>query len=116
MKSLYKILADVNTQSKRYFDNILFYAQRIKNLIKQALPDARLLIFGSVIRNDFKPGSDIDILVISSQIPKGLFAQAEIKLKIKDEFPDAPFEIHLITPEEYENWYKKFIKDGFKEI
>ncbi|MCD6521729.1 DNA polymerase subunit beta, partial [Candidatus Calescamantes bacterium] len=62
------------------------------------------------------PDSDIDILIISSEIPEGIFSQAEIKLEIKNKFPDAPFELHLITPEEYQNWYKKFIKNEFKEV
>jgi len=34
-------------------------------------------------------------------------------LKIKEEFTDAPFEVHLASPDEYKNWYKKFIKEDY---
>lgn len=116
MKSLYKIIADTNKRAEKYFHNSLFYAKEIKNMLQKSLPDVKVLIFGSAMRGDYQVSSDIDILVISSGIPKNLFTQAEIKLKIKNQFPDAPFEIHLITPKEYKNWYKRFIKDEFKEV
>ncbi len=116
MPSLYKIIAERNRQSEKYFHNTGTYVRVIKNMLQKRLPDIRVLIFGSVVRSDYQPGSDIDILVISSAIPQGLFAQAEMKLQIKNQFPDAPFEIHLVSPQEYENWYKKFIKDEFVEV
>jgi len=115
-QSLYKIMAERNKQAEKYFHNSLFYAKEIKNMLQKSFPDVRVLIFGSAMRGDYQPNSDIDILVISSAIPKELFTQAEIKLKIKNQFPDAPFEMHLITPKEYGNWYKKFIKDEFREV
>ncbi|MFN3966821.1 MAG: nucleotidyltransferase domain-containing protein [Endomicrobiia bacterium] len=113
MKSLYKLLAEQNKKSQEYIQNYIFYSKEIKMLIKDLLPDAKILVFGSVIKGTYRINSDIDILVISSKIPKGLFEQGEIKLKIKEKFPDAPFEIHLVTPYEYENWYKKFIKEDY---
>ena len=36
-----------------------------------------------------------------------------IALKI---FPFSPFQIHLASPEEYQNWYQKFIKEDFEKI
>ncbi len=116
MKSLYKIIADKNKQAERYFHNTLFYVKEIKNMLQESLSDVKVLIFGSVVRGNYKPNSDIDILVISSLMPEGPFAQAEFKLRIKEQFPDAPFEIHLITPAEYNSWYKNFIKDEFIEV
>jgi len=116
MKSLFKILAETNRESEKYFQNTLFYAKEMKKSLQNIFPDVRILIFGSAINGNRKPGSDIDILVISSKIPEGLFEQSAIKIKIKSQFPDAPFEIHLATPHDYENWYKNFIKNGFKKV
>lgn len=116
MKSLYKILAIENQKSRKYFQDYIFYAKEIKKIVKKILVDAKILIFGSVVRQDLHPDSDIDILIISSKIPDDLFEQAEIKIKIKNEFPDAPFEFHLVTPQQYEYWYKHFIKNDYIEI
>ncbi len=115
MLNFYKIIAKKNKNAEKYFSDTVFYAREIKKLFQKDFPDVRIILFGSSVRGDYLPDSDIDILFISSKIPKDLFAQAEIKIRIKEFFPDAPFEIHLITPQEYENWYRNFIKGAFKE-
>ena len=89
-------MADINKQQEKYFQNPLFYGKKIKSIVQKRFSDVRILIFGSAARGAHRPGSDIDILIISSAIPQDLFAQAKIKLEVKDKFPDAPFEIHLI--------------------
>ena len=109
-------MAELNKSAAKYFHNCLLYARRIKGMLAKDFPDIRVLVFGSAARGDYGPGSDIDILIISSKVPKDIAHQAAIKVKIKKKFPDAPFEIHLASIEEYENWYKKFIKDDFKEV
>ena len=116
MKHLYKILCEENQKAAKYFQNYLFYAKEIKKMAKEMLPDAKLFIFGSLLQQESAPGSDIDILIISSQIPTDLFAQAKIKVSIKTKFPDSPFELHLVTSQQYENWYKGFIKKNYPEI
>ncbi len=47
---------------------------------------------------------------------KVLFEQAKIKVMIKNKFKRVPFEIYLATKQEYENWYKNFIKENFIEV
>lgn len=43
--------------------------------------------------------------------------RSKIKAEIKSVLPlFNPFQIHLATKKEYENWYKNFIKDDFIEI
>lgn len=116
MKSLYRILAEENQKSQEYLQNHIFYGREIKKIIKDFFEDAKVLIFGSAVKGNYSPDSDIDILVISSGIPQDLFEQAKIKVKIKEKFPDAPFEIHLVTPQQYENWYKRFIKKDYIEV
>lgn len=116
MKSLYKILSEENQKARVYFENYAFYAKEIKKTAKKFFTDAKVLIFGSAIRQDYRPDSDIDILIISREIPENLFEQAKIKVKITSLFPDAPLEFHLITPRQYKNWYKGFIKKDYIEV
>ena len=116
MKSLYKILTEENQKAREYFENYIAHARKIKEIARKILTDASVLVFGSAVQQEYSPGSDIDILIISSEIPSDLFSQAALKVKIKEKFPGAPFEIHLVTPEEYENWYKNFIKKDYVEV
>lgn len=116
MKSLYKTMADINKRAEKYFLNIQSYAKDIKDMLQERFPDIRVLIFGSAIRGDYHPGSDIDIIIISSQMPQELFAQGKIKLEIKERFPDSPFELHLITSEQFDSWYQKFLKNEYIEV
>lgn len=116
MRSLYRILSEENQKSQRYFRNYIFYAKEIKKILKQFFPEVRVIIFGSVVKGEYKPDSDIDILIISPDIPDSLFKQAEIKNKIEKQFPFAPFQFHFATPEEFKNWYTKFIKDDYIEV
>jgi predicted nucleotidyltransferase len=116
MKSLYKIIAERNRRAERFFHNPLLYAKEIKNILQSNFSDIKVIIFGSAVKGDYKPWSDIDILIISALIPDDIFIKAEIKAKIEERFLDAPFELHIVTPQEYEGWYKKFIKDEFVEV
>ncbi|RUM89655.1 MAG: hypothetical protein DSZ24_00635 [Thermodesulfatator sp.] len=98
---------------EKYFRNPVFYARILKELARKEFGEARVYLFGSVARGEALPGvSDIDLLVVTPKAPekitqKGLFID-RFHRKIGDLF--TPFEIHIVTPEEFENWYSKFIK------
>jgi len=109
-------MAEINQQAEKYLRNPLPYARKMKRWLKRNFPEVRVLIFGSAARGDYQPDSDIDILVISPDMPGDLLSQAKIKVGLKKKFPEAPFQIHLATPEEYENWYRNFIKQDFHEV
>jgi predicted nucleotidyltransferase len=113
---LYKSLADKYKKRQKYFQNYLAYAKKIKIRAQETLTDVRILVFGSIIKGNYSPNSDIDILIISEQAPEKSFDQTKIKHEILKEFEDPPFEIHLVSPRQYENWYKNFIKEDFIEI
>ncbi len=103
----------------KYFKNYKKVCRKIKEIAKKVLSDKHLkvLAFGSVVRKNFGPLSDLDVLIISKKVKMSVEELAKIRLKIKEEIKDyfAPLDIHLVTPEIYENWYKKFI-DVFEEI
>jgi len=75
----------------------------IAEAIREVLPDARIYVFGSAARGDITGASDVDILVISSRIPKRALERAKIKVRIEEiaNLPYYhPFEFHLVTREE----------------
>jgi uncharacterized protein len=48
---------------------------------------AELSLFGSVLREDFGPDSDVDVLVrFAPEAPWSLFELAEMKLELEDHF------------------------------
>ncbi len=73
-----------------------------------------MLIFGSIIKKCWTPNSDIDVLIVSEKTPKNFEDIVRSKLKIKKSVClFSPFQIHLATPKEYNEWYKKFIKKDY---
>ncbi|ABN69778.1 DNA polymerase, beta domain protein region [Staphylothermus marinus F1] len=81
-------------------------AEEVKKIIKKIDPEAKIYVFGSVVRGKFTGASDIDILVITYKIDK----KYDIMVNVYREI-DAPIELHIVTQEMYERWYKKFINE-----
>jgi len=101
---------------KEYFDNLEYYLKIIKQRVKELLPDAKVYLFGSVVTGDYHPAlSDIDIAIVSENIPEKAIERARIRIKLLEDLDYHPFEIHLLTPKEWE-FYKNFVKDNYKEI
>ena len=100
----------VYEKCKEYFDNGRLYAKRIKEIAREALGEAEVYVFGSILRGEAHPMlSDVDILIVSRNAPSDNDERARIMARIKREIGELnPFEIHMATPREYE-WYKRFI-------
>ncbi|MGA1975969.1 MAG: nucleotidyltransferase domain-containing protein [Conexivisphaerales archaeon] len=81
-------------------------AKAVKGLAKAVDPDSKVYVFGSAVRGDFTASSDIDILIVSER--KEL--EDEMKLSIYRKV-DAPIEVHFSTPQLFEGWYRRFIRD-----
>ena len=116
MKNLYSQLAKVNEQRKKYFKDPLFYGKKLKKGVERSFPEARVFLFGSVIKREDKPDSDFDVLIVTKKDPDDIFEQAKAKIKILKPFPHHPFELHLITPEQFKKWYQRFIKNDYQEV
>ncbi len=118
MITLVDIKRDIVERKEKYFRNYLYWCKKIKNkAIKVLGKDVKVLVFGSIVKGNWTPNSDIDVLIISKNLNKNWFKNTPIKLKIKKAVGlFSPFQIHLATPEEYENWYKKFIKKDYIEV
>jgi predicted nucleotidyltransferase len=118
MKSLTLINKKIWEEEIEYFKNYLYWGKKIKEMARRLLgKDVKVLIFGSVVKGKWGPNSDIDVLIISNKLSKNWIKNRLIRTKIKKEIgPFSPFQIHLATPEEYKNWYRKFIKKDYLEI
>lgn len=93
----------------------MVYLGRIKEVCKSVDPNCKTILFGSYVRGTTRPDSDIDVLLIT-ELAKDPWTRAKLYTKIFENLdPEHPFEIHIVTPEEYEKWYKKFI-DVYTEV
>jgi len=85
-------------------------------VVKRFLPDASVYVFGSVARGDWSADSDIDVLIISGSVPEDEWERAKIAVAVKEALGSpAVVELHFATPEQYREWYAKFI-DVFVEV
>ncbi len=115
-KSHFEILKEIFEERKKYFENAEKFCKEIKKEAQKNLGEVKLYLFGSVAKGKWGPDSDIDVLVVSNDLPRDWEERRKLRTKLKSKFPFAPFQIHLATFEEFEQWYKKFIKEDLKEI
>jgi len=99
---------------KKYFKNLEKYLKEIKKIVLEKVPDAKIYLFGSVLRENYSIGlSDIDIAIVSER-----FKDRNLKLEIfgmlLKKYFDSPFEFHILTKEQWE-FYKRFVKE-YREI
>ncbi len=112
---------DLLVERKKVRDNYLGKIDYYLNLIKRRAikllgKDTKVLLFGSYLSGNFGPNSDVDILIIYK---KKINPQdkSKIILRLLKGFKTYhPFEIHLANQEEFENWYKNFLKENYREI
>jgi predicted nucleotidyltransferase len=118
MKSLTEIEREIAEEKRKYFENYLYWCRRIKRKAIELLgKDVRVLVFGSAVKGSWGPNSDIDVLIISDKLKENWIENMPTKLAIKKAAGSfSPFQVHLATPEEYRNWWKRFIKMDYKEI
>lgn len=97
---------------RNYVDNV----RKIKDFAKDVF-GSRLLsvyVFGSVVEGKERPMSDVDVAIVLSESAE---EEERMKLyrKVREHFGLHPFEIHIVTINEWEGWYKRFVK-SFVEI
>lgn len=122
-ESLVDFLIEQKNRNQKYFLDYMTYASFVKGVALQVLQqkesEVRVLVFGSVARGNWLPNkSDIDILIISEKVSLSAHWQSQVRAEIFEALNDrlAPFQIHFATPETYEGWYSRFIKDEYIEV
>lgn len=76
----------------------------VKNIVKKIDVNAEVYVFGSVVRGKYTGASDIDIMIVTDKIN----LKYEIMTKVYKAV-DAPIQLHIVTKDQLENWYKRFI-------
>jgi len=84
--------------------NYIDVARRVKAIVTRIDPNAKVYVFGSAVRGDAAPWSDIDILVVTERFEERHRMMAEVYREV-----DAPVELHVATPRLFEEWYRRFI-------
>lgn len=109
------ILLDDLRMFEKYRKNLVGYAKMIKGVVRRRDPEGRVLIFGSTVKGEARPDSDIDVLVVT-ELAGDLDERLRLRMEIARAIGDVtPFEIHIVTREEFEGWYMRFI-DEYVEV
>ncbi len=107
--TLVDLLMEVMREWRKYYENPMDYLKKIKSIVRKHDPEAQIILFGSIVKGSLRPDSDIDVLIIT-KLASNIYERLKLRIDIAKEIGDStPFEIHIITPEEYNKWYKKFI-------
>lgn len=95
-------------EALEYLKNYREVATSVKEVIKEYYKDARIFVFGSVVRGEYTASSDIDILVVSDEVNRE--SAARLKANILRKIGMAiPIEIHVTTRKGLDAWYLRFI-------
>jgi len=89
-----------------FLRNFREVAKLVKDIVKRIDPGAEVYVFGSVVTGKYTAASDIDMLVIINDISKKYEIIVEVYRNI-----EAPIELHVITRQQFERWYRRFINE-----
>jgi len=96
---------------RKYYKDPLKYVKKMREVVRRRDPEARVLLFGSWVAGEARPDSDIDVLVVT-RLAGDVRARLDLRMNIAREVGECtPFEVHIVTPEEFEAWYKRFLKE-----
>ena len=109
----FDLLLERFKEREKYINNLDYYLNIIKKFFKEKFgDDAKIYLFGSYLTKNFGPNSDIDILVIKKGESLFVRDKSEIIAELRRIIGFVnPFEIHIVSEEEYDEWYSKFIKE-----
>ncbi len=110
MTTLTDLLLEREKENRIYFKNFKKYSRKIKEEARKNLGKVKVFIFGSILKKE-EPKRDIDILLISQKLADQ-YEKTKMQVRIWRKIGIfSPFECHFATPEEYQNWYKYFLKE-----
>ncbi|MGC8932752.1 MAG: nucleotidyltransferase domain-containing protein [Candidatus Methanodesulfokora sp.] len=86
------------------------HARAIAEAARSVLPGSKIYVFGSVVRGESTGGSDVDILIVSNEVPESNLERARMKVMIEERLGLPlyhPFELHLVKEEEAKLYFKR---------
>lgn len=90
-----------------YLRNYRHVARKVKEIVSSIDPEARVFVFGSVVKGEYTASSDIDILIVSEKQD----LKYDIMVRVYKEV-EAPVELHVVSPEQFSSWYLRFIEEN----
>ena len=103
----FDIFVESAARRMRCLEGWLEAARHAKRIITGLYPNARVLVFGSVVRGEATAMSDLDLLVIVDK--RETKREAEARASVWRELPDCPIQLHFATERELRDWYMRFI-------
>jgi len=100
---------------EKYVKEAWTYLARIRDICRKLDGDCRVFVFGSFVKGGFRSDSDIDVLVVTKLAVNPLSRGALFKTIASEVGYDSPFELHIVTEEEYLRVYRKLI-DVLREV
>ena len=86
-------------------------ANKVKEIVRKIDPNAKVYVFGSVVKGIYTGASDIDILIVTNKIGLKYKMMIDVYREV-----EAPVELHIVT-ENQKKWYMRFIgKDEIERI
>ena len=116
MSEKWRLIEERASDKKRLLAEWREHVKRLAEGARRLLGEARVLAFGSVVRGDWCVESDVDVLIVSPNVPGDATERVKVKMRLMELLEArTPLELHLATPEEFEHWYKRFI-DVYEEF
>jgi len=87
-------------------------AKKVSRIVREAWPDAKVYLFGSVLEGKYTAMSDIDLLIVVDGVDReeAYRVQAMIYGKI-----EGPLELHVASAAQFDRWYRR-LTNHFEEI
>ncbi len=89
----------------------------IRDLARERFgPGVRVYLFGSTLRGDHGPLSDIDVAVVLDREPTES-ERAAFRAELRERLGlFHPFEVHVVSEESWRGWYLRFVKGECREV
>ncbi len=110
------LLIETGKERERIFENLDSVLKKIRDIVLKWDGEAKVIHFGSSNVGVLTPESDIDILIVTKYAELRSFIY-KLKSEIYSEVGgEGILELHIVTPEIYKDWYKRFIGDKYRLI
>jgi len=117
MGKYFEFLLERKQRREHFLENVDYYLNLIKERAKNNLGEAtKIYLFGSYLKGNFGPNSDVDILVVTEDEVDPREKSMVLSQILEGFDVYHPFEIHFASKSQFENWYKKFLKGDYKAL
>ncbi len=112
MRNFAEIVGETSRSIEEYRKRLDSHLALIKEVSSRFFgPEVEVYLFGSTVRGEERPLSDIDVAVVLNRRPN-LEERMNFLVELRHLLGIFhPFEVHVIGKEEWERWYRRFVKE-----